>query len=82
VRGEVGERVQVQGPDGVIEFTITAASESDVTLDANYPLAGHTLTIDVTVGQVREAHKDEVRHKRLHHAGHHLMVADSSRLED
>ncbi len=82
VRGELGERVQIQGPDGIVEFTITALDGDAVTLDANHPLAGQALTFEVEVTAVRMPHKDEVRHKRLHHAGHHLMVSDSSRFDD
>lgn len=73
-----GEQVQFQGPDGLVAMTIREVNEELVVLDGNHPLAGKTLTFDVTVKAIRDAHKDEVKHRRPHPAGHHLMVSDSS----
>ena len=75
---EVGNQVQAQGPEGMIPLTIVAFDEEMVTLDANHPLAGQTLHFAVQVGAIREAHADEIKHHRVHPAGHHLMVSDSS----
>ncbi len=75
---EVGHLVQAQGPEGRMEFCIAAFDDDTVTLDGNHPLAGKTLHFSVKVGPVRDAHADEIKHRRVHPAGHHLMVADSS----
>jgi FKBP-type peptidyl-prolyl cis-trans isomerase SlyD len=75
---EVGNQVQAMGPEGVMGFMITAFDDDTVTLDGNHPLAGVTLHFEVEVGAIREAHPDEIKHHRVHPAGHHLMVDDSS----
>lgn len=75
---EIGTMVAAAGPEGQMEFTIVDIQDDIVTLDANHPLAGKELTFSLNVSAVREAHKDEIKHKRPHPAGHHLMVDDSS----
>ncbi len=75
---EIGNQVQAQGPEGRMEFSIVAFDDEMVTLDGNHPLAGVTLHFALEVGTIREAHPDEIKHHRVHPAGHHLMVADSS----
>jgi FKBP-type peptidyl-prolyl cis-trans isomerase SlyD len=43
-----------------------------VTIDANHPLAGETLTFDVTVVDVRDASEEEQAHGHVHGPeGHH-----------
>jgi peptidylprolyl isomerase len=47
---EVGTSVQGQQQSGqVVSFTIMAATDEQVTLDANHPLAGKDLTFDLTL---------------------------------
>ena len=47
---EVGTQLQMQSPEGqVIPVTIVEVSETEVTLDANHPLAGQDLTFDFEV---------------------------------
>lgn len=75
---EIGNQVQAQGPEGRIEFTIVNFDDEMVTLDGNHPLAGQTLHFEIEVGAIRDAHPDEIKHHRVHPAGHHLMVTDSS----
>lgn len=44
----VGTQLQMQSPDGhVIPVTIAEVSETEITLDANHPLAGKDLTFDI-----------------------------------
>jgi peptidylprolyl isomerase len=50
---EVGKRLQIPGKDGKkIIATVTAISGTKVTLDANHPLAGEDLIIDVKLLKV------------------------------
>lgn len=45
---EVGQRLTFQRPDGqTVPLTVTAVTDSAVTLDANHPLAGRELTFDL-----------------------------------
>ncbi len=45
---EVGESVPISRPDGPpIDVTVTDVTESEVTVDANHPLAGQYLSIDI-----------------------------------
>ena len=47
---EIGSSVQGQQEDGeVVTFTIVAATDDAVTLDANHPLAGQDLTFELTL---------------------------------
>jgi FKBP-type peptidyl-prolyl cis-trans isomerase 2 len=44
----VGQRVPVPQPEGPpVELIVTEVTESAVTVDANHPLAGEALTIDI-----------------------------------
>lgn len=45
---DIGQQLQIQQPTGqVIPVVITDVSDSDVTLDANHPLAGEDLTFEI-----------------------------------
>ena len=47
---EVGVQLQMQSPEGqVIPVKIVEITETEVTLDANHPLAGQDLTFDFEV---------------------------------
>ncbi len=56
------------------DFVVVMAVDGDtITVDANHPLAGETLTFNVTVREVRAATADEIAHGHVHqahHAGH------------
>jgi FKBP-type peptidyl-prolyl cis-trans isomerase SlyD len=46
------------------------AVEGDtITVDANHPLAGETLTFDVTIREVRPATTEEISHGHVHGQG-------------
>jgi len=48
LKPEVGQKLQIRRTDGqIIIVTVTAVSESSVTLDANHPLAGKDLAFDI-----------------------------------
>jgi FKBP-type peptidyl-prolyl cis-trans isomerase SlyD len=59
-RLEAGQRFQAQGPDGPRTVTLVAVDESRVTVDANHPLAGETLTYEIEILEVREATRAEL----------------------
>lgn len=40
------------GDESPGEATVTEGSDSDVTCDANHPLAGHALTFDISLLEV------------------------------
>lgn len=47
---QIGQRLQMTQPNGpAIELMVTGITESQVTLDANHPLAGKALTFDITL---------------------------------
>lgn len=50
---EVGDQLQVQGPDGMpVVVTVSELTESTITLDANHPLAGKDLTFEIQLVEV------------------------------
>lgn len=58
---EVGMRFRSHGPGGSRILTVAAVDEDSVTLDANHPLAGATLSFDVKVVSVREATEEDLK---------------------
>ena len=59
--------------DGTRVVTVTGIEGDDVTVDGNHPLAGATLTFEVSVRDVRDASEEELAHGHVHHGpeGHH-----------
>jgi len=50
---KVDDQLQMRRPDGRAQIvTVTAVSESDVTLDGNHPLAGQDLTFDIELVEI------------------------------
>lgn len=67
-----GAEFHAQTGAGNQTIRIAAADENTVTIDANHPLAGVTLTFDVTILDVRAASEEEVAHGHAHgQGGHH-----------
>ncbi len=64
---QVGMQFQAQGPDGQTQVvTVKEVSETEVTVDGNHPLAGHELSFDVSIENVRSASEEEIEHGHAH----------------
>lgn len=49
----VGQQLQIQTPDGGVgSVTVKKVEEETITIDANHPLAGETLTFDIEVMEI------------------------------
>ncbi|MCT8469585.1 peptidylprolyl isomerase [Chromohalobacter canadensis] len=72
-----GMRFQAQGPDGPRTVTLIEADDTQVTVDANHPLAGQDLVFRVEILDVRSARRAEL-------AKGHPLAADvtASEVED
>ncbi len=70
---EVGQLLEARDEDGEsYEYNVVAVDAKGVTLDGNHPLAGKTLTFDITVVDVRPATEEELAHGHVHgEGGHH-----------
>lgn len=67
-----GAQFHAQTGAGNQVIRIAAADADSVTIDANHPLAGVSLTFDVTIMDVRAASDEEVAHGHAHgEGGHH-----------
>ena len=68
---EPGMMVTAQSDDGQINLLVTEVDEATVTVDANHPLAGKSLSFDVRVEAVRDASEEEISHGHVHGPGGH-----------
>jgi FKBP-type peptidyl-prolyl cis-trans isomerase SlyD len=69
---EAGMQFSVQSEAGEEVVTVSKVEGDTVTIDANHPLAGRTLTFDVTIVGIRDATAEELDHGHVHgHGGHH-----------
>jgi len=69
---EVGMVLTAQTENGPANLQVTEVSETEVTVDANHPLAGKTLIFSVSVEAVRDASAEELEHGHAHGPeGHH-----------
>lgn len=67
----VGMRFRADSPSGSKVLTVVALNDAEVTVDANHPLAGRTLSFDVTVRGIRDATQEELEHGHVHDGHHH-----------
>ena len=69
---EVGYVVELVSPEGdEIPARVVKLTDSDITLDANHPLAGETLHFDIELTGVRKATAEEISHGHVHGPGGH-----------
>jgi FKBP-type peptidyl-prolyl cis-trans isomerase SlyD len=68
----VGMQVELDTEQGPAIATVSKVDGEDVTLDLNHPLAGETLTFEISIADVREALEEEIAHGHVHGPdGHH-----------
>lgn len=68
---EVGIILTAETPQGPANLLITEVGETEVTVDANHPLAGISLAFEVSVDSIRDATEEELQHGHAHGAGGH-----------
>lgn len=66
---EPGVMVAADTEQGAIEMIITEVNGDEVTVDANHPLAGRSLTFQVSVEFIRDASAEEIDHGHVHGPG-------------
>lgn len=64
-----GMRFRATSENGSDLVMVVAVEGDTITVDANHPLAGETLTFDVTIREVRPATADELSHGHVHGEG-------------
>lgn len=58
----VGTEFEAQNAKGEsVMLHVTAIADGKITVDANHPLAGQTVTFEVTVRDIRDASSEEIR---------------------
>lgn len=67
----VGMRFTADSDAGPHLVTVVAVDQKQVTVDGNHPLAGQTLSFDVTIREVRDATDEEIEHGHVHSPGDH-----------
>ena len=58
---EVGMQFRVGDEGGTLVMVVAGIGDDVVTLDGNHPLAGVTLSFDVSIADVREATEEEIK---------------------
>ena len=66
---EPGMAFTAQTEHGPINLIVTEVDETEVTVDANHPLAGKSLAFSVKVESIREASEEELQHGHVHGEG-------------
>lgn len=64
-----GMRFRASSQNGSDLVVVVAVEGDTITVDANHPLAGETLTFDVTIRDVRPATAEELSHGHVHGEG-------------
>ncbi len=64
-----GQVIGLQTKKGPVQVTVVKVGRFNIDVDANHPLAGHTLTFDVEVTAVRDATPEEKSHGHVHGPG-------------
>ena len=64
-----GMRLAAEGSDGVHAVMVREIRDDVVVIDANHPLAGQSVKVEVKVLSVREASADEIAHGHVHQDG-------------
>lgn len=59
-----GMQFAAETPEGPARLTVVDTGEEEITVDANHPLAGKTLSFDVQVSEVRPATEGELEQQR------------------
>lgn len=70
-RWKPGMIAQVQTSLGRRHVMVTKVGHKFADVDTNHPLAGRTLTFDITIAEVRDATSEEVTHGHAHGPGGH-----------
>lgn len=64
-----GMRLAAESSDGVHAVVVREIHDDKVVIDANHPLAGQTVKVEVKILSVRKASDEEVAHGHVHHHG-------------
>jgi len=66
-----GMAVKVNTDKGMRDVTVVKVGRFNVDVDTNHPLAGLTLTFDISIEEVRDAEAEELAHGHVHGVGGH-----------
>lgn len=61
----------VNTDQGKRQVTVLKLGKFMATVDTNHPLAGKTVTFDITIGEIRDATTEELSHGHAHGVGGH-----------
>jgi len=67
----VGQHVRINTQEGPRNATVVKVGKFNVDVDTNHPLAGQTLTFDISIVDIREASPEEIAHGHAHGIGGH-----------